>query len=442
MSRSTKPVLVSPEGEDPRELAVLHNLFATGLERYHLRKPGWSLLQVEAWLKQVPDAWRSRIVLHQHHQLVERFGLAGRHWKDDANAPAAPARGTGFTSRSCHDVATLRVSLGHYDAVFFSTLFPSLSKPGHAPKQDVSADLAALLRHRSDAQRRTEVIALGGIDATNTSHAHALGFDNIALLGAVWNSPNPISAYQQISPSFPPLAERTSGFRGAETPIMCLTQEGIALTPVEQVERLCAAGAKWIQLRLKQADAATWLATAKQVVAICRRHGATCIINDNVDVALAAGADGVHLGRLDLDWRAARDRVGPKMILGGTINFPEDVDRAKAAGCLDYVGVGPLRFTTTKQKLAPVLGVEGVRALISHLDGLPAWVIGGVVAEDLPAVRATGATGVAVTAALYRDGRVEENFRTLEAVWSGTNFNRVDAGRETRARTEAEILSR
>lgn len=434
------PVLISPEGEDPREFAVLQALFAAGLDRYHLRKPGWSVAQVENWLRQAPAEWRARIVLHQHHELFESFALGGRHWKDDANAPASPSAGAGFTSRSCHDLPTLRAALGHYDAVFFSPLFPSLSKPGHGPKPDFSpAELATLLRQRSPLQRRAEIIALGGIDARNAAHALSLGFDRIALLGAVWQSPDPVSAYQKISSSFRPPAERTPGFRGAKTPLMCLTQEGIALSPVEQVSRLCAAGARWIQLRLKQADAATWLATAREVVSICRRHGAVCIINDNVDLALAVGADGVHLGKLDLGWKEARARLGPARILGGTVNDAGDVAHAKAAGCLDYVGVGPLRFTTTKQKLAPVLGFAGIRELVAQLDGLPAWAIGGVVADDLPALRDAGAAGVAVTGALFREGRVEENFRALEAAWSEMNFNRTDTGQETRATAGATL---
>lgn len=443
-----KPVLISPEGDDAREFAVLHELFAAGLDRYHLRKPGWSAAKVESWLQQAPVGWRARIVLHQHHELVGRFALGGRHWRDEANTPV-PESGeatptvvkTGFTSRSCHDLPTLRAALGHYDAVFFSPLFPSLSKPGHGPKPDFSsAELAALLRGRSAFERRTEAIALGGIDAANAARALALGFDRIALLGAVWQTADPVAEFKKVSRSFPPLAERISGFCGAETPVMCLTQEGLDLPPVDQVARLCAAGASWIQLRMKSADAAAWLATARDVVAVCRQHGAICIINDNIDVALASGADGVHLGKLDLDWRSARDRVGDRLILGGTINNADDVARAKAAGCLDYVGVGPLRFTPTKQKLAPVLGVDGVRTLMAQLDGLPAWVIGGVVAADLPAVRGTGAAGVAVTAALFRDGRIEENFRALRAAWSEPAFEKQNTGRETRATTETTLL--
>jgi thiamine-phosphate pyrophosphorylase len=202
-------------------------------------------------------------------------------------------------------------------------------------------------------------------------------------------------------------------------PVMCLTQDGRPLTHAGQAARLCAAGARWIQLRVKNAAPDAWLAIAREVVAICHAHGAICIVNDSVDIALAAGADGVHLGKLDLDWRAARSRLGPLCLIGGTVNNAEEADGALAAGCLDYIGVGPLRFTATKQKLSPVLGLDGVIALIVRLDGLPAWVIGGVETTDLPSLRAVGAAGVAVSSALFRQDKIEENYRAFAVAWDG-----------------------
>jgi len=206
-------------------------------------------------------------------------------------------------------------------------------------------------------------------------------------------------------------------------PVMCLTRDDLPLTHAEQAERLCAAGARWIQLRLKGAAPDAWLAAAREVVGVCRAHGALCIVNDSVDIALAAEADGVHVGRLDADWREARRRLGPRRILGGTVNDAADAGRALVAQCLDYAGVGPLRFTANKKNLAPVLGLAGVRKLIELLGGLPAWVIGGVEAADLPALRAAGAAGAAVSGALFRDGRIGENFQALLAAWEAQPQN-------------------
>jgi thiamine-phosphate pyrophosphorylase len=199
--------------------------------------------------------------------------------------------------------------------------------------------------------------------------------------------------------------------------VMAITQDGLALGHREQAEALCAAGAGWIQLRMKRADAGVWLTTARAVVSVCRAHGTICIINDSVELALAIGAHGVHLGQYDCDWRDARALLGPDRLLGGTVNHADDVRRALAADCLDYVGVGPLRFTTTKENLAPVLGVAGVRELITQLGDLPAWVIGGVEPADLPALRAAGAAGAAVSSALYRDGHIAQNFRAFQTAW-------------------------
>jgi thiamine-phosphate pyrophosphorylase len=201
-------------------------------------------------------------------------------------------------------------------------------------------------------------------------------------------------------------------------PVMCLTMDGLTLSHADQARALVAAGAGWIQLRVKNAAPGVWLAIAREVVAIGHEGGALVTINDNVEIALAAEADGVHLGKLDEDWIAARARLGPDKLLGGTVNNADDARRAAEAHVLDYVGIGPLRFTTTKQKLAPVLGLEGIAALLPLLDGLPAWAIGGVLPADLPALRAARLAGVAVSSSLYLNNEVTANHGSFTAAWS------------------------
>lgn len=204
--------------------------------------------------------------------------------------------------------------------------------------------------------------------------------------------------------------------------VMCITLDGLALSHEDQAEELCRSGARWVQLRHKGDTLENWTRIARGTVEVCRSFGAVCIVNDSVDVALASGADGVHLGKSDEDWAAARARLGKSLLLGGTVNHADDAARAIEAGCLDYVGVGPLRFTETKKKLAPVLGLDGVRTLVAMLDGLPAWVIGGIEPADLPAIRELGAAGVAVSSGLFRGGRVRipGNFRAYAEAWKGT----------------------
>jgi thiamine-phosphate pyrophosphorylase len=201
-------------------------------------------------------------------------------------------------------------------------------------------------------------------------------------------------------------------------PVMCLTFDGAGMSHAEQAARLCAAGARWIQLRMKGAEKTAWVREANAAADVCRASGAILIVNDSVDVALESDADGVHLGSLDEEWVSARKRLGPGKIVGGTVNNTADARRAVRSGCLDYVGVGPLRFTATKEGLAPVLGLEGIRTLVAELDGLPSWAIGGVEASDLESLRLAGVQGAAVSSALFRGGRLEENLGAFLRAWS------------------------
>jgi thiamine-phosphate pyrophosphorylase len=194
-----KLVVISPENEYAGEPRLLAALFAEGLERYHLRKPGWSSARLEAWLGELPEEYYSRIVLHQHHELVARFGLGGRHWRDEADAPMLPPDDLGFTSRACHSLGTLRKVLGHFDAVLAGAVFASISKPGHGPRMDLSVtELRILLTERTPAERRTAVFALGGVNVDKFPACAELGFDGVAVLGAVWNEADPLRAFRAM----------------------------------------------------------------------------------------------------------------------------------------------------------------------------------------------------------------------------------------------------
>jgi thiamine-phosphate pyrophosphorylase len=202
-----KLVVISPEHEDPREIAVLGALLAAGLERYHVRKPHWPAAQLETWLRTLPAEWRSRLVLHSHHELVATLGLGGYHWRDEKGGARCPQRaesvlGTSrstFTSRSCHDLTTLRASLGHYDSVFFGPIFSSISKPGHGPSDNFStSELSSFLNSRTPDERRTAVLALGGITPARLPQIRALGFDGVAVLGAIWQADDPVAAFCEI----------------------------------------------------------------------------------------------------------------------------------------------------------------------------------------------------------------------------------------------------
>ncbi|HEU5079948.1 MAG TPA: thiamine phosphate synthase [Opitutaceae bacterium] len=194
-----KLILISPEDERADEVSVVRELFLRGLERYHLRKPGWSVGQVRSVLSAFPRSARSKIVLHHHHALVAEFELAGAHWADNADAPDRPPSDIGITSRACHDLTTLDRAVQHYDSVLLSPVFPSISKPGHGARPLFDrALLRSKLAETDRLGRRADVFALGGIDVSNTSECAKLGFDGVAVLGAVWQSPRPTNAFLEI----------------------------------------------------------------------------------------------------------------------------------------------------------------------------------------------------------------------------------------------------
>lgn len=162
-------------------------------------------------------------------------------------------------------------------------------------------------------------------------------------------------------------------------------------------------GCRWIQLRMKHADASQILEQAAVISQMCREYGATFILDDHVELVPEARADGVHLGKNDMPVAEARRLLGPDRIIGATANTFSDIEGAAVAGA-DYIGLGPFRFTETKQKLSPVLGLEGYRSIMAQCRAadisLPVVAIGGITLDDLPAIMATGVSGVAVSGAI------------------------------------------
>lgn len=176
----------------------------------------------------------------------------------------------------------------------------------------------------------------------------------------------------------------------------------ITTTP-EAAELACQGGVRWVQLRVKNQPYASWKQLALETQAVCRRYGATLLINDNPRLAQEIGADGVHVGAADMPPAEARAMLGPAFIVGGTANTFADVQRHAAAG-VDYVGLGPFRFTRTKENLSPILGLAGYAAIIRQCRAagltVPIVGIGGITLPDVGALLATGLHGIAVSGSI------------------------------------------
>ena len=164
-------------------------------------------------------------------------------------------------------------------------------------------------------------------------------------------------------------------------------------------------GCRWVQLRMKDASIQDFLSIGKEVRRLCDSYQATFILDDHVELVRELGADGVHLGKKDMPVAEARKTLGNDCIIGGTANTFDDVKMHYEASA-NYIGCGPFRFTTTKQGLAPVLGLEGYRSIIAQMSAegidLPMVAIGGITAEDIPAIMQTGVSGIALSGAVLR----------------------------------------
>ena len=179
-------------------------------------------------------------------------------------------------------------------------------------------------------------------------------------------------------------------------------------------------GCRWVQLRMKEATEAEFMAAAAEIGRLCKEHGATFVLDDHVEWVEKTGADGVHLGKNDMPIDEARKILGSDKIIGGTANTFEDVERLYRQGA-DYIGCGPFRFTTTKKNLSPVLGLEGYQHIVdqmkSHGINLPIVAIGGIFESDIKSILATGVSGIAVSGGILNaENPAEEMQRFLKLV--------------------------
>ena len=177
-------------------------------------------------------------------------------------------------------------------------------------------------------------------------------------------------------------------------------------------------GCRLVQLRMKEATEAEFMAAAAEIGRLCKEHGATFVLDDHVEWVEKTGADGVHLGKNDMPIDEARKILGSDKIIGGTANTFEDVERLYRQGA-DYIGCGPFRFTTTKKNLSPVLGLEGYQHIVdqmkSHGINLPIVAIGGILESDIKSILATGVSGIAVSGGILNaENPAEEMQRFLK----------------------------
>lgn len=200
--------------------------------------------------------------------------------------------------------------------------------------------------------------------------------------------------------------------------VQFITHTSARYTYADSARLALAGGCRWIQLRMKDAQKEEIIATAAEILPLCREVGATFILDDHVELVELTGADGVHLGKNDMPIAEARRQLGHNKIIGGTANTFEDILAHAEAGA-DYIGCGPFRFTTTKKNLSPILGLEGYARIVEQMRqnniSLPIVAIGGIAFEDIPAILQTGITGIALSGSVLRaDDPIAEMRKIVE----------------------------
>lgn len=175
------------------------------------------------------------------------------------------------------------------------------------------------------------------------------------------------------------------------------------LSHAEQVALFAERGAAVVQLREKRATAFEFYEQARAALAIACKRGVQLIINDRVDIALAVGAAGVHLGQDDLPPAAARRLLGDDAVIGYSTHSVSEAQKACRLP-IDYLAIGPIFATTTKANPDPVVGLAGIAAVRKAIGDLPLVAIGGITPANAPDVLAAGADSVAMISALWPPG--------------------------------------
>lgn len=190
-------------------------------------------------------------------------------------------------------------------------------------------------------------------------------------------------------------------------------------TSAALAEQACQGGVRWVQLRLKDISYEDYKQAALEVQAVCKKYDATFIVNDSIRLALEIGADGVHVGKEDPLPRADIDAMLARGgIIGATANEVADFEHL-AGKKVSYIGLGPFRFTQTKKKLSPILGLEGYQQIfdtlkMQHITYPPVVGIGGVTEDDIIQLLGTGLHGVAVSGAISNAADVAGAARRLK----------------------------
>jgi thiamine-phosphate pyrophosphorylase len=303
-------------------------------------------------------------------------------------------------SKSCHSIEELE-NIDDYDYIFLSPIFFFFSKKGYRSNFSDEVLTAASLNGKIN----QKVIALGGINHDTLPLLKKYAFGGVAVLGCIWETENVVTNFQHLKSKIVNLKSLAFQFQ-------FITHCTDRYNYYQSAEMALLGGCKWIQLRMKGKSVDEIKQVALQLKPLCKSHNAVFLLNDHVELCKEIEADGVHLGKTDMNPQQAREVLGKNAIIGCTCNSFEDIENLKNSP-IDYIGLGPFRFTATKENLSAVLGLEKYKDIVNecHTNNihLPIVAIGGITADDVLPLLQTGVKGIAVSSAILQaENPVEE----------------------------------
>lgn len=186
-------IVISNPTEIVNEIKIIHALFEEGLEFFHVRKPNYFKEELQSFISKINSRYHSKLVLHQHHELAEEFKLQRLHFTEKerltiSNRLLKPRR---YLSTSVHSIEDFNGLPNVFDYAFLSPVYPSISKETYVPTKNAFEAI------KKRTNQHTKLVALGGISAENIKETINNGFDDVALLGTIWNSTNPAENFKK-----------------------------------------------------------------------------------------------------------------------------------------------------------------------------------------------------------------------------------------------------
>lgn len=379
---------ITSEIEVFREQERIINFIQSGYVNYfHIRKPSFSEQQMREYLAVFPNEVRQKLSLHDFHSLAFEMGIGGIHI-NKRNPILKEEYNEKRVSVSCHSIEQVKEWKERASYVFLSPIFDSISKKGYKS----AFSFNKLKKYFNDKILDNKVVALGGVTKDNIKELENIGFSSCALLSDLWQLPK----------------------------IMFITPNKTKEEIIKECNIVLQEGIKFIQLRMKKASNDEILEVAKQIRPVCDKYCAILTVDDKIELLKSNLFDGVHLGKNDMPIKQAKQITQNKYLLGATCNTIQDVQKAIENGA-DYLGIGPYKYTTTKQNLAPILGLEGYQDIIKNMRdknlNIPFYAIGGITLEDLLPLKEIGIFGIALSGAIStatnKQSIIKEILKTL-----------------------------